>query len=103
MWGAAAAEDIRTEAGVVEVIGSPQVKSWQGPLHLASLWSQMRVLCWRTWLQNLRNPTDVAVRIFDALFIGTVNGLVFLRTIDGASPCQTHPHSRQDPLRFFQI
>eukprot|EP00884_Botryococcus_braunii_P015155 jgi/Botrbrau1/23640/Bobra.55_2s0027.1 len=46
-----------------------------------SLFNQLLVLCWRTLLQYLRNPADVALRIFIFTMVGTFMGLIFSNTI----------------------
>eukprot|EP00884_Botryococcus_braunii_P007280 jgi/Botrbrau1/16553/Bobra.176_2s0002.1 len=45
-----------------------------------SFFNQLPVLCWRSYLQYIRNPADASMRIFVFTMVGTFLGIFFLNT-----------------------
>eukprot|EP00884_Botryococcus_braunii_P007539 jgi/Botrbrau1/16787/Bobra.150_2s0017.1 len=45
-----------------------------------SFFNQLPVLCWRSFLQYIRNPADASLRIFVMAMVGTFLGIFFLNT-----------------------
>jgi ATP-binding cassette, subfamily G (WHITE), member 2 len=55
------------------------------PMHRypASYWTQFRTLFRRSFMAQMRNPTDVASRTLLSTWVGTIGGLVFIATPAG--------------------
>eukprot|EP00884_Botryococcus_braunii_P016069 jgi/Botrbrau1/3145/Bobra.0070s0112.1 len=53
--------------------------AWGG--YPTTMWNQLRVLCWRAFIQYTRSPADVLRRILSNMIIGTLIGVIFKNTV----------------------
>ncbi len=53
--------------------------AWGG--YPTTMWNQLRVLCWRAFMQYTRSPADVLRRILSNMIIGTLIGVIFKNTV----------------------